>query len=65
MPTGSTEVGLGPGHIVLDGDPAPPQKGPHCVRRWPSHPRGHRPQLSAYVSCGKRLYGSRCHLVRR
>jgi len=20
------EVGLGPGHIVLDGDPAPPQK---------------------------------------
>jgi len=27
MPLG-TEVGLGPGHIVLDGDPAPPhQKG--------------------------------------
>jgi len=23
----ATEVGLGPGHIVLDGDPAPPQKG--------------------------------------
>ena len=22
-----TEVDLGPGHIVLDGDPAPPQKG--------------------------------------
>jgi len=22
-----TEVGLGPGHIVLDGDPAPPRKG--------------------------------------
>jgi len=22
----STEVGLGPGHIVLDGDPAAPQK---------------------------------------
>ena len=21
-----TEVGLGPGHIVLDGDPAPPPK---------------------------------------
>jgi len=21
------EVGLGPGHIVLDGDPAPPPKG--------------------------------------
>jgi len=26
MPLG-TKVGLGPGHIVLHGDPAPPQKG--------------------------------------
>jgi len=26
MPLG-TEIGLGPGDIVLDGDPAPPQKG--------------------------------------
>jgi len=26
MPVG-TEVDLGPGHIVLDGDPAPPEKG--------------------------------------
>jgi len=26
MPLGR-EVGLGPGHIVLDGDPAPPHKG--------------------------------------
>jgi len=26
MPLG-TEVGLGPGDIVLDGDPAPPRKG--------------------------------------
>ena len=26
MPLG-TEVGLGPGHIVLDGDPAPPRNG--------------------------------------
>jgi len=26
MPLG-TEVGLGTGHIVLDGDPAPPRKG--------------------------------------
>jgi len=25
MPLG-TEVGLGPGHIVLDGDPAPPKR---------------------------------------
>jgi len=33
MPLG-TEVGLGPGYIVLDGDPASPQKGytPHF---WP------------------------------
>jgi len=34
-------VGLGPGHIVLDGDPAPPQK------------RGHRPQFSAHAYCGQ------------
>ena len=36
-----TEVGLGPDHIVLDGDPAaPPQKG-------------HNPQFSAHVCCGQ------------
>jgi len=41
MPLG-TEVGLGPGHIVLDGDPAPPpQKG------------GTAPQFSAHVYCGQ------------
>ena len=42
MPLGS-EVGLGPGGIVLDGDPAPPpQKG------------GDRaPQFSAHVCCGQ------------
>jgi len=35
------EVGLGPGHIVLDGDPAPlPQ-------------RRHSPQFSAHVYCGQ------------
>jgi len=28
MPLG-TEVGLGPGDIVLDGDPAPPRKWAH------------------------------------
>jgi len=39
MPLG-TEVGLGPGDIVLDGDPAPPQKGAH-------------PQFSAHVYCGQ------------
>jgi len=32
MPLG-TEVGLGPGDIVLDGDPAPPRKGARTVVR--------------------------------
>jgi len=37
-----TEVGLGPGHIVLDEDPAPlfPRKG-------------HSTQFSAHVCCGQ------------
>jgi len=34
------QVGLGPGQIVLDGDPAPPQKG-------------YSPQFSAHVYCGQ------------
>jgi len=34
------QVGLGPGHIVLDGDPATPPL------------KGHSPQFSAYVCCG-------------
>jgi len=33
------EVGLGPGHIVLDGHPAPPAQ------------KGHSPQFSAHVCC--------------
>jgi len=40
MPLGK-EVGLGPGHIVLDGDPAP------------TTPKGHSPQLSAHTCCGE------------
>jgi len=32
-----TQVGLGPGHIVLDGDPAPPSQ------------RGRSPQFSAHI----------------
>jgi len=36
------EVGLGPGHVVLDGDPAPPPPtsmerdtaAPHCLGFW-------------------------------
>jgi len=40
MPLG-TEVGRGPGHIVLDGDPALP------------FPKGHNPQFSAHVWCDR------------
>jgi len=40
MPLGR-EVGLGPGDIVLDGDPAPPPT------------EGHSPQFSARVCCGQ------------
>ena len=36
-----TEVGLGPGHIVLDGDPAPPPQ--RCTA----------PKFSAHVCCGQ------------
>jgi len=37
------QVGLGPGHIVLNGDPAPPA------------PKGAQPppQFSAHISCGQ------------
>ena len=35
------EVGLGPGHIVLDEDPAP------------LLPKGHSPQFSAHICCGQ------------
>ena len=43
------QVGLVPGHIVLDGDPAPPP------------PKGHSPtQFSVHICW---LHGSRCHLV--
>ena len=41
MPLGK-EIGLGPGHIALDGDPASPlAKGQHS------------PQFSAHVYCGR------------
>jgi len=40
MPLGM-EVGIGPGHTVLDGDPAPPLS------------TGHSPQFSAHVYCGQ------------
>jgi len=48
------EVGLGPGHIVLDGD------------RSPRHRKGHSPPtLRPMFIVAKRLDGSRCHLVQR
>jgi len=37
-----TKVGLGPGHIVLYGDEAPPQKGAHQL-----------PNFSAHIYCGQ------------
>jgi len=40
MPLGR-EIGLGQGHIVLDGDPAPPPQ------------KGHTPQFLAHVCCGQ------------
>jgi len=46
-------VGLGPGHIVFDGDPgAPPQ-------------RGTAPNFRPISVVAKLLDGSRCHLVGR
>jgi len=41
MPLGM-EVGLGPGHTVLDGDPVPPSKKGHSS-----------PQFSAHLCCGQ------------
>ena len=45
MPVGM-EVGLSPGHIVLDGDPAPPKKG------------GTAPNFRRMSVVAKRLYVS-------
>jgi len=47
-----TEVGLSPGHSVLDGDPAP-------------LPKGAQPPIFGTYVMAKRLDESRCHLVRR
>jgi len=52
MPLGM-ELGIGPGDIVLDGDPAPPQKG------------GTAPNFRTMSIVAKRLDGSTCHLVWR
>ena len=48
------EVGLGSGHIVLDGDTAPlPKKGAEPPNFWPMS------------TVAKRLDGLRCHLVQK
>ena len=48
-----TQVGLGHGHIVLDGDPAPPpQKG------------AEPPNLRPISAVAKWLNGSRCHFIK-
>jgi len=51
------EVGLGPGHIVLDGE-----LGTRLpVKKW-----GHSlPHFLAQSVVAKRLNGSRCHLIQR
>ena len=51
MPVGM-EVGLSPGHIVLNGDLAP-------------HKRGQTPSFGPMSIVAKRLDGSRCHLIRK
>jgi len=44
--------GLGPGDIVLDGDPASPTGA-------------HTPNFRPMSTVGKRLDGSRCHFIGR
>jgi len=49
-----TEVGLGPGDIVLDGDPAIPERAQSPL-----------PNFLPMSVVAKRMDGSRCDLVRR
>ena len=46
-----TEVGLSPGHIMLDGDPAPPNA--RYKFSYYYYKRGIVPQFSAHVCCGQ------------
>jgi len=60
------EVGLGPGHIVLDGDPAPPPthtKGGHTPILWPCllWPNGWMDQDATCYGCRPQL---RPHCIR-
>jgi len=56
MPLG-TEVELGPGYIVLDGDPAPPP--PKMVQQlprfWPMWPNGRPSQLLLSICFNRKL----------
>jgi len=52
MPFG-TEVGLGSGHIVLDGDPAPPRKG---TQKPPSHFSAHFALARSPISATAELF---------
>jgi len=49
-----TEIGLSPGNIVLDGDPAPPTRKGHST-----------PTFQPMSIVVKRIDGARCQLVRR
>jgi len=63
MPLGNfgMEVGLGPGDVVLDGDPAPRPKGHIALNGHPAPPKispkgAHQPPpLSAHVYCSQTL----------
>ena len=58
-----TQIGFGPGHILLDGDPAPPLKGAQQLPTFEICLRPYNPRPTSIVA--KQLDGSRCHLVRR
>jgi len=67
--TRGIEVGLGPGHIVLDGDPAPPQKGaqppPHYQLCLPQKGHSSSPTFWPMSIVAKWLDGSLSQLVWR
>ena len=54
MPLCTSEVGLSPGHIVLDGDPAPPERG-----------KAPPPTFRPMCIVAKRLDAPGYHLIRR
>jgi len=60
-----TEVGLGPGHIVLDGDPVPSHGKGHSTPTFAVYGRSLRPYEPWPMSIvAKRLSGLEYHLVR-